>query len=248
MFGAHTSDYTVLRDTQKQPPEDAGLLNLDGAPEGYWPFNGSLSDVTGNGHNFSVTAGVAQYGPGPTPGTRALFCNFASRFTAATSGDFAALGDVTIEALVMPARTHTGTQAFIATFAGADETSATNAHYSLRLVPQNVTSIFHEHGAGVNDALDSDHVLPIGQWSHFACVRDGSDDKLYINGVNILTTNALTPPDGGGSNVLMVGDFPEATGPYHGSISQLRVYPGVVRTDAQLLDTARRALPPSARP
>jgi hypothetical protein len=26
------------------------------------------------------------------------------------------------------------------------------------------------------------------------------------------------------------------------------VYPGVVRTDAQLLDTARRALPPSARP
>jgi hypothetical protein len=216
-------------------------------PVELWTLDGQAG-MTGSveGIVFDESVGSAGFGYSPIVGRQALYCDGVSRFSAAATGSLQITGDVTVMALVYPSVTASSAQMDLLNCRGSvGNVQAHNTLYGLSIsTAQQAFFGFFETGSGDNHfILSSTPYVGVqnGQWSHLAYLRDGSTNKLFINGI-LVFSSASGNPDGGTSSFLSLGGpQPAATQKFHGWISSVIVYNKAL-TDAQVRGEALRTL------
>jgi len=87
---------------------------------------------------------------------------------------------------------------------------------------------FYAYGVGLEDSSS----LPAG-WSHVAVTREGSNFKLFKNGVIVATATSSASITDGTTNGIVVGTSLDGTGvSFNGNMDDLRITKGVARYTA----------------
>lgn len=95
--------------------------------------------------------------------------------------------------------------------------------------------------AATNATVTSTSTIPLNTWSNVQLTYDGSNLKLYINGIlDTTTASATNPADGTG--VFMVGMRGDSTQSFNGLIDQVKVY-NYARTVRQVQEELNNNLP-----
>ena len=90
---------------------------------------------------------------------------------------------------------------------------------------------------GINGSpIRATGVLTVGTWTHIACVYDGSEFAVYVDGVSVQSTAASGAPGTGGTEVSLAGNSPDGD-PYIGLMDNVRLW-NVGRTAAQICAAA----------
>ena len=106
-------------------------------------------------------------------------------------------------------------------------------------------SIYLNHRTGLHGGYgdgttwlnwDADDVLAPGAWNHIALVADGKEQRLYVNGTEVVREPATTPPLQ--TPLRWIG---RTSSPFRGSIDEVRVW-SVVRTAEQVKDARLQRL------
>jgi hypothetical protein len=67
-------------------------------------------------------------------------------------------------------------------------------------------------------------VLAIGTWTHVACVHDGDEITLYIDGQDRVTGSVNAPSSGSGNGSNIGGNSPDGGDEFLGRIDELRIW------------------------
>lgn len=252
VFGANTSDYTVVSDTRRQSVGVATGLDVKRSPVGLWLFDGDKTDSSGNGLDLVVDTGTEQYGPAAADGKKALYCDGSTiLYRSVNDASLELLADVTYMAMVKPTIVHSPA-GVVCSFRAGGETEAANAiGPEIVLDSNNTLSVFWEYGAGVNETfIWTDVVVPPYQWSHIAVVRDDSAQTVtaYLNGYQVSSPwNYTNSPTGGTIAQLGVGGSWDVNSNFFsGYISSLAIVPAAL-TSSQVFEDALLTLPPARR-
>jgi hypothetical protein len=171
---------------------------------GLWQFDGTLADTSGQGNDFTVSAGTIIYSD-VMPGLQ--FAWFDAATTISVSASVLQItGDLTIETLMVIDAGSNG-NAWIS-HGGNGETEALNVLYECQIETGRLPSWFSESGAGVNATYSwATYALPpVHRMFHLAHVREDGVVTNYVNGRQLgESSTALTTPTGGGSGALYVG-------------------------------------------
>jgi hypothetical protein len=206
------------------PVSTAGLLVYYSCDQ----VNGtSLPDLSGNGNNGTL---VGPVGIGPGKVGNALVFTASNNADAAASGGYVAMP---------PALLSTSPAITIATWfkvnstlgyqrifdIGTSETSGMyltpnydktgHLHFTLRMDPNR------------EDIDATGTAIPTGVWEHVALVLDSSGGRLYLNGVQVGTTTAMTmlAPELGATPNNWIGRSEFSENPYlDGAIDEFRIY------------------------
>lgn len=81
--------------------------------------------------------------------------------------------------------------------------------------------------------------VPLGVWTHFACVWTPAGGTMYLDGTSVSTYAGTGPNDGAGSQLLVGGNLPTLDENFDGRIDRLRVWT-VARSPGEVRDAARR--------
>ena len=179
-------------------PRIPGKLNPQFDCQALYNFEGNFDDTSGlTPANLSPT-GIWRHGRDYT-GKKALLSSGVAT-SLASAGSIARLlilGDVTAQVVCMipDVATDTGTNLF--SFDGTGTTApAENAAWKLSIT--NTARLLRpsfvwEHGAGVSAlTLDTVFSLMPGMWNHIVGVREGTDARLYVNGMLVATDAGIT--------------------------------------------------------
>ena len=79
--------------------------------------------------------------------------------------------------------------------------------------------------------------LQMGSWAHAACVWDGDEIRLYVDGVEVESTAATGSLNDNGEPMAVGNGSPTFDEPFEGSIDELRVW-SVARTGAEICASA----------
>jgi chitodextrinase len=102
-------------------------------------------------------------------------------------------------------------------------------------LPNHGKPVFTTNGTGGISDMDSNSPLPVGEWRHVVMVHDGTQDKIFINGVlanakNVSgTLNSTGHPFGIGYNPIDGGNY------FEGSLDDIQIY-NVALTDQEVAD------------
>jgi len=104
-----------------------------------------------------------------------------------------------------------------------------NLNYLLRVrKTDNTVCWFWEHSSGTNDDLSSSVVPELGQWYHAVGVWDGTEQKIYVNGVERNSTIPAGLPDSSGNRPVVIGRMFGGSSPagqdFNGLIDDVRIY------------------------
>ncbi len=184
-------------------------LDTTHGPEVLYLFDGNLTDSSGNGLNLALTTGTERYSV--HGGLKGLQCDDSAGYNRPSNDAALTItGELTIEAVLQYPDTPglvLQNQVWI-NFGGASETEADNVLYNVSAVSgQAQIQLFHENGAGVNNALICIDPPPSGDPFHFCLTRasDGITYRIYYDGVLMRTLTASNAPTGGTSGLLYVG-------------------------------------------
>ena len=201
------------------------------------PIRDYSADIKGSGTNKTLTpngaAGVGYEIPSYY-GSAMRFDNDGTNgagnadiINVPTSSDFVFNGDVTIECWMYLRSTPTTSGAFLGQWQSG---GGTNRNLMMYLDSSNrITSYFNSGGTNYNTGASP--TLALNQWHHIATEKDGSNFRLYLNGVCV-STNVNTPTAGNTSAVpFTIGAETESGGTTTGAdygidgyIQDVRVY------------------------
>ena len=200
------------------------------------------ADIKGSGTNKTLTA-VGKAGVGyeiPSYyGSAMQFGNDGTNgagntdiINVPTSSDFVFNGDVTIECWIYPKGTPSTAGAFLGQW---QSSGGTNRNIMMYLDTSNrVTSYFNS--SATNYDTGASPALGLNQWHHIVTEKDGSNFRLYLNGVCV-GINTNTPTAGNTAAVpFTIGAETESGGTTTGAdygidgyIQDVRVYKGVAK-------------------
>ena len=137
------------------------------------------------------------------------------KLTTASSSDLGmGTGDFTIEFWVYP--TTLNSNNFVVCLSASDSVFGYNSDGTLNIqLP----------ASGAPSLTDKGPVIATNQWQHYACVRDGSDLRAYINGVLAATLSSATT-DMGASGTATIGNHPTLSREITAYLQDLRIYKG----------------------
>lgn len=169
--------------------------------KGLWKFDSdSVADSSGNSNNGSLQSGAAYSGDIPTgPSYHSLSVNGTNAYVQVpNSSSLNITGAITVEAWIKP--NSIGTYQHILsreTFGVA----GTGGGYELTLnnVGKLRLDLYHSHNTYT--PVIGNTVLATGEWHHIAGVFDGSQMRLYVNGVLDASVSHSTGPASGTSSV-----------------------------------------------
>ncbi len=206
-------------------PLQAGPSGL----QGYWPLDslagGSSADLSGNGHTLTVS-GAAALVPG-TFGNAATFDNSDDQMTAADAASLnVGSSGFTVSAFVRPSATlqdrvvnkWNGTMGWILDINETTGGAVMAGHLRMR---------FGDGTTNVDTSFNGS--LGTNVWHHVTGVvdRSGAQLRLYVDGTQIGTSQAIPGALGSLSNtaLLGVGGIPSNPGnPFGGGIDEIRFY------------------------
>ena len=180
--------------------------------KGYWPFNGNLQDVSGNGRNGSDPCGVITYAAGKVGQAASL------------NGGYVRVGPVGISGAA--ARTVAGwakastmnmlTTDWINVF-GFTSRSGTLTNRSFDIEKWGAGNDYAIHVYGWERAI-----MPVDlEWHHLAASYDGTTIRWYGDGVHIGTdaTQVLDTND-----LVQMGERGDISANFQGMIDEVRIY------------------------
>ena len=159
-----------------------------------------------------------------TYGGSGYFSGSASDYLSVGSAatDYLGSGDFTLEAWVYKTTTATGTV--------AGKWNGTGFGWVL-YTPSNA---FAWIVAGGSSGMTGTIPIPLFAWTHVVISRSGSNWALFVNGVRDKTASTSTAPFNNTTQVLQIGIFESASGPFPGLISNLRIVKGTAVYDPTL--------------
>ncbi|GEM_PF-6992801 len=147
--------------------------------------------------------------------------------------DFDPTSGVTVEAWVRPSPNATPSNNIIVS-------KNYFSSYMLNLQQQsggvNVVQFYPKGGAGVYVETPSSFEIPFYQWTHVAATYDGTTTKVYINGKEALSSNAITGSIGTNTDSLKIGTNNSAGYNeffFNGMIDEVRIW-NYARTQTQI--------------
>lgn len=132
------------------------------------------------------------------------------------------LNTITVEAWVKPS-TNTGLGVIIGNYANSNQTSM---QFLLRRDNNNY-AFWISGNPGVFKVAIATNAVAINTWQHVAGVWNGSDLKIYVNGILMATTTGVTESSfAATSNTVMIGNNQAGTGAerFTGSIDEIRIW------------------------
>jgi hypothetical protein len=220
-------DETRIYNRALSPKEVADLYNFAPGLVGYWDFeegNGLIAkDKSGNSingdlHN-SVSWSSGKYGKGINLVSNASLNNI----TTSSSTNLGSSGGLTLEAWVNPtsysAEEMTVIQGLSSSYyLSVYRDGSINCYWYGTSSPG-----YHSSGVGT---------VPLNAWTHITCAWDGTNIRLYTNG--ILKNTAATSGDGNDSSSINIGA--EDTGrQFRGNIDEVKIY-NYARTSHQVIE------------
>jgi len=186
--------------------------------------NAMMNDLETVG-NAQISTSVKKYGTGSLAfdgtGDYLTLTNL-NAFTLTT-------GNWTIEGWVNPT-TISGSAASNTIFANGYpvQVYVQNSNVAMYVSSTNTTGTYF-----VNPALGPTSSLSTGVWSHFACVKNGNNYTVYVNGVAGTTVTSSTAPAVPNTTTAMnVGSWNNTNAYYTGYIDDLRITAGYARYTA----------------
>lgn len=215
------------------------------SPVGSWDLNGDLTAQAGNA--LSVAQGTARYGPGSVLGEQGLVFS-GTRLNQAHDANLAITGAVSFGCIISQDVREAGTRTIMA-FGSSSGGEANNYLYRTRINAGNVLSYSHQNAGGVLNTFSTTVALPVGHYIHVMWTRaaNGTDLKLYLNGVERASGSVTNAPTGGGSSRMGVGGDPTASGQ---NIQAQIITPVVYASElsaSQVAQLANLTLPPELR-
>jgi hypothetical protein len=132
------------------------------------------------------------------------------------------LNTMTVEAWVKPS-TNTGLGVIIGNYANSNQTSM---QFLLRRDNNNY-AFWISGNPGVFKVVNATNAVAINTWQHVAGVWNGSDLKIYVNGILMGTTTGVTESSfAATTNTVMIGNNQAGTGSerFTGSIDEVRIW------------------------
>jgi hypothetical protein len=231
--GTNYAAWDAVRVEYEQIPDaatDYANTVLADSPSGYW----RLGELSGTSAAAASGSPTGTYTNGPILGVAGGVSDTDTSVRFDGSNDYMTLGDAfdlinnsnfTIECWINPAAAATATYPLIfGKYTGSGgwwlylESSA-------QATPNAVT--FERLGSAGSDAASTDAVgvaLPVGTWSHVAVTYDGSDIRVYLNGVlRDTTTASRTVPNT--AVATTIGGDTGASAAFNGRIDEAAIYP-----------------------
>jgi hypothetical protein len=103
----------------------------------------------------------------------------------------------------------------------------TDGGYALKVRDTGKLRLIIQQSGTSSETITSNTIISTGVWHHVAGVFDGSQKRLYIDGVLDKTLSSTYSPATGSSN-LFIGASPDGTNLLNGKIDELRVTAGAV--------------------
>jgi hypothetical protein len=200
------------------------------SPTGYW----RMGELTGTTAAASAGAVTGTYTNGPFLGVAGAVNDddMAPKFDG--TNDYVGLGDnfdldanttYTLECWISPAAAATANYPIVIGKYNATGGWWLYLESSAQATPNAVT--FERLGSSGSDATSSDAVayaLPVNAWSHVAVSYDGTDLRIYVNGVQRdTTTSTRSVPNK--TTAMTVGGAGGATDSFNGRVDEVAVYP-----------------------
>jgi len=132
------------------------------------------------------------------------------------------LNTITVEAWVKPT-TNTGLGVIIGNYANSNQSSM---QFLLRRDNNNY-AFWISGNPGVFKVVNATNAVTINTWQHVAGVWNGSDLKIYVNGILMGTTTGVTESTfASTTNTVMIGNNQAGTGAerFTGSIDEVRIW------------------------
>jgi hypothetical protein len=123
------------------------------------------------------------------------------------------------------------------------DNGAGTASFVLRYEGANLMFYVNSNGAGTDLSIPST-LTPLNQWSHLACVYDGTTMKAYINGILVGTT-ARTGTIANPAVPVFIGATPNQNWLLKGSLDEFRVW-NVARTQTEIQQNMASVSPTTA--
>ena len=96
--------------------------------------------------------------------------------------------------------------------------------YAMRINSSGHPSVMWTNSGGTQQVLDASVELPSDEWHHIAVTYDGTDTRLYIDGV-LDATQAMDPPVANSQHFLIAAaDYLAPAGHWDGGIDEVRVW------------------------
>lgn len=192
----------------------------------WWPLNGNYQDVSGNGRNATSSTGSTSTGQNGVADNARTFAS-GQGFSLSSAPSVA--GNLTYAAWVRPTSYPSERSTLIVSGAAGGGSYAyfmsLNSDGSLQSYGYTTSSPgYHSAGAGT---------VPLNQWTYAVVTWNGTQAKLYVNGV--LRTTVASTGGGNSSNLIHVAwDPAQNTRPYVGAMDDVRIYSRAL-SDAEIL-------------
>ena len=214
------AEVTALYTAQSTTPVIAGTLVA------HYPFNNDGTDITAYANGATLTNAAPttdRFGKA----NKALAVNN-SQAKAANSAQLNS-ANTTISFWVKPAALPATGEVFLLSNGGWQE------RWKISLPGHGKPVFSTKNAAGQNVDMDSDSVpLPVGAWRHVVMTHDGTNNKIFINGLlkkSVASAGAL----GTTTKPLGIGYDPiDSSGFFNGSLDEVQVY-NVALSDAEVL-------------
>lgn len=176
------------------------------SPVGLWQFNESLADTSGNGFTLTVETGAVTYGD-IFPGVKGVNLDGTTTLVYNTStATLGRTGDITVE-MLLNLSAYTTTKFLISYAGNGSGGSAANALYLIEMLNSSTEfTVMQENSSNAASRTSTfTNRPPLNTLCHFAMTRISNVIRIYLNGVLVETSSALTTPTGGSSSVFRVG-------------------------------------------
>ena len=210
----------ALYTTQNATPVITGTLVA------HYPFNNDGTDITAYGNNAATTNAVPTSDRFNKANKAFAFNNSVAK--AANSPQLNS-ANTTISFWVKVAALPASGEVYLLSNGGWQE------RWKISLPSHGKPVFSTKNAAAVNVDMDSDSVpLPIGQWRHVVATHDGTNNKIFINGLlkkSVVAAGALgttTKPFGIGYDPI------DSSGFFNGALDEIQVY-NVALTDVEVL-------------
>jgi len=202
-----------------------------------WQFDGSgtqFNDLSAGGHDLGKGGGttIKSYDSGMV----GLGFIGDSYYTASNDSTLHFLNDLTVEMQIQWYNSHTEAGHVIFACGNSGELATANFLYDLSIASQdNQLSSLWEHGAGTDSAYTFKALLPPSRIKHLVYRRLSNVVSIFLDGILIDSSGALTGPDGGANSVFVLGVSPGAASYLTATIFSMKIT-GDAFSDAQILE------------
>jgi len=211
MYNRGLSDGEILYLAGERVPVDPGIENL----MAYYPLDNDANDVSAN-NNHGTLSGDPQWVSGAI-GEALEFDGIDDHVDCGNDPSLDITGPITIGAWVYP--TGPGSSSYPRIVDKSDGTGGADPGYKLYLrSADNYLVTLSAGGAYLNSSISA----TLDDWNYVALVTDGTQRKLFLNGVWEVWDESALPVSS--SNPLFIGDSPAGSRPLQGRIDEVTIY------------------------